>query len=344
MTASSKRQDDPAPCILHPASCVLHPAFSNLLVFVGPTAVGKTALALRLAEAFDGEIVSADSRLFYRGMDIGTAKPTPEERTRVPHHLVDIADPDETVGLAEFQQQATAAIADIHAQGKLPLLVGGTGQYVRAVVQGWRVPRVPPDTSLRAELETQAEREGAESLHARLAQLDPVAAERIAPRNVRRVIRALEVCLATGRPISEQQGHKPPPYRVLQIGLTLARDALYARADARIEAMIAAGLPDEVRRLAEAGYGWELPAMSGLGYVQFKPYFEGQATLEEVAAEIKRATRRFIRHQYNWFRPSDPAIRWFDAAQTDLAEIEAVITAWLETTAGGHTFPGAITR
>jgi len=209
-----------------------------LVTVVGPTAVGKTALSLHLAESLGGEIVSADSRLFYRGMDIGTAKPTPEELARIPHHLVDVADPDETVGLAEFQEQATAAIASIHARGKLPLLVGGTGQYVRAVVEGWRVPRVPPDARLRAEMEAQVERDGAEALHARLARLDPVAAERIDPRNVRRVIRALEVCLITGQPISEQQGKQPPPYRILQIGLTMERAALYARADRRVEAMV----------------------------------------------------------------------------------------------------------
>lgn len=296
-----------------------------LIVIVGPTAVGKTALALYLAETLDGEIVSADSRLFYRGMDIGTAKPKPEDRARIPHHLIDIAAPDETVGLAEFHEQATAAITDIHARGKLPLLVGGTGQYVRAVVEGWRMPRVPPDHDLRVELEAQAEREGAESLHARLAQLDPAAAEKIDPRNVRRVIRALEVCLVTGQPISEQQGREPPPYCIKQIGLTMEREALYARVDERIEAMMAAGLEDEVRRLVEAGYGWEIPAMSGLGYVQFRPYFEEKATLEDVVAEIKRATRRFVRHQYNWFRLNDPAIRWFDASDTVSAEIAKIL-------------------
>ena len=300
-----------------------------LIVIVGPTAVGKTALALHLAETLDGEVVSADSRLFYCGMDIGTAKPKPEERARVPHHLIDIAAPDETVGLAEFHEQATAAITAIHARGKLPLLVGGTGQYVRAVVEGWRVPRVPPDQDLRAELEAQAEREGEGALHARLAQLDPAAAEKIDPRNVRRVIRALEVCLVTGQPISEQQGREPPPYRIKQIGLTMEREALYARADERIEAMMAAGLEDEVRRLVEAGYGWELPAMSGLGYVQFKPCFAGEVVLEDVVVEIKRATRRFIRHQYNWFRLNDPDIQWFDVAEAPPAEVESAIKVWL---------------
>jgi tRNA dimethylallyltransferase len=301
-----------------------------LLVVVGPTAVGKTAFSLRLAESLDGEIVSADSRLLYRRMDVGTAKPTPDERARVPHHLIDIAEPDETVGLAEFQGRAYSAIADIHARGKLPLLVGGTGQYVRAVVKGWCIPRVPPDPALRAELEAQAEQKGARQLHARLAQLDPVAAQRIDPRNVRRVTRALEVCLTTGQPISEQQRKRPLPYRILQIGLTMDRAALYARADRRVEAMMAAGLEGEVRRLVEAGYGWDLPAMSGLGYGQFRPYFEGQITLGEVVTEIKRATRRFIRHQYNWFHLNDPAIRWFDAAVTaEEEEIEGVVREWL---------------
>lgn len=301
-----------------------------LLVIVGPTAAGKTELSLHLAQELGGEVVSADSRLFYRGMDIGTAKPTTEEQARVPHHLLDIAAPDETVGLAEFQEQATVAIADIHARGKLPLLVGGTGQYVRAVVEGWRVPRIPPNPALRARLEAQAEREGASALHAQLTRLDPVAAQRIDPRNVRRLVRALEVCLITGEPISEQQGKQPPPYRILQVGLTMERAALYARVDQRVEGMMTAGLENEVRRLVMAGYGWELPAMSGLGYVQFRTYFENRATLEEVVAEIKQATRRFIRHQYNWFRLVDPAIRWFNVAETTAEEIETAIREWLE--------------
>ncbi len=302
---------------------------TGLLVIVGPTAVGKTALSLYLGERLGGEVVSADSRLFYRGMDIGTAKPTPQERARVPHHLIDIADPDETVGLARFRRMAQEVIAAVHGRGRLPMLVGGTGQYVRAVVEGWSPPAVPPDPRLRAELEAQARREGAEALHARLASLDPEAAARIEPRNVRRVIRALEVCLTTGQPFSAQQLRQPPPYRTLQIGLTMDRAALYARADERVERMMEAGLLEEVRRLLEAGYSWELPAMSGLGYVQFRPYFEGKATLEEVVTEIKRATRRLIRHQYNWFRLNDPHIRWFDVTRTPPEAIEAFVWEWL---------------
>ena len=300
-----------------------------LIAIVGPTAVGKTALALHLAQALEGEIVSADSRQFYRGMDIGTAKPTPAERDRVPHHLVDVADPDETVGLAAFLELAHAAIGDIHARGKLPLLVGGTGQYVRAIVEGWRVPRVPPDPALRAELGVRAERDGTESLYAQLASLDPIAAKRIDPRNVRRVVRALEVTLLTGRPISDQQGKEPPPSRILQVGLTMERAALYARADQRLEGMITAGLADEVRHLVKAGYGWHLPALSGLGYVQFRPYIEGDGSLEEVTVEIRRATRRFIRHQYNWFPSNDRAIRWFDTTEATKEQVEALVRGWL---------------
>ncbi len=300
----------------------------SLLVIVGPTAVGKTAFSLQLAEALGGEIVSADSRLLYRGMDIGTAKPTPEERARVPHHLIDVADPDETVGLAEYQDMAYAAIDAIHGRGKLPLLVGGTGQYVQAVVEGWRIPRVPPHSELRAELEDHAERESCYALHDWLKELDPDAAEDIHPHNVRRIVRALEVCLVSGVPISEQQGKEPPSYHILQIGLTREREALYDRIDHRLEAMLEAGLEEEVRQLREAGYDWDLPAMSAVGYSEFKPYLEGEATLDDVVAAIKHDTRRFVRHQYNWFSLDDLDIRWFNADETSPSEIEAFVRSW----------------
>jgi tRNA dimethylallyltransferase len=250
-----------------------------LVVIVGPTAVGKTALAVRLAEAVGGEIVSADSRQVYRGMDIGTAKATLEELARVPHHLLDVVEPDEALSLAQFQELAYAAIDDITARGRVPFLVGGTGQYVKAVVEGWQVPRVPPDEQLRERLYRQAEEQGAEALHARLQTLDPDAATRIDARNVRRVVRALEVCLLSGRPISEQQAKSPPPYRLLMIGLALPRPVLYRRIDQRVEQMVAAGLEAEVRRLVAAGYGFELPAMSGVGYGQFEPRLAGEASL-----------------------------------------------------------------
>jgi tRNA dimethylallyltransferase len=284
-----------------------------LVVIVGPTAVGKTDLSVHLAQAVNGEVVSADSRQVYRGMNIGTAKATREEQGRAPHHLIDVVDPDQTLGLAQFQELATAAITEITARGRVPLLVGGTGQYVMAVVEGWKIPRVPPDEALRGQLYRQAEKEGTEALHARLRSLDPAAAARIEARNVRRVVRALEVCLLTGEPISEQQGKSLPPYRILILGLSLPRVELYRRIDDRVERMMEAGLEDEVRGLVADGYAFDLPAMSGVGYGQFAPYLAGEATLDEVVGEIKRATRRFVRHQSNWFRQGDARIHWLEA-------------------------------
>lgn len=302
----------------------------RLLAIVGPTAVGKSALALRLAERFHGAIISADSRLIYRGMDIGTAKPAPEERARVPHYLVDILNPDEPFGLAQYQELAYQAIADAHHKGFLPLLVGGTGQYVWAVLEGWSIPRVPPQPALRAELEEQARREGPEALHRRLAELDPTAAARIDPRNVRRVIRALEVCLTAGAPISELQRKNPPPYDTLIIGLQMERAALYARIDARVEQMMAAGLVEEVRGLLAAGYPPDLPAFSSVGYRQIIAYLRGETSLEEAVARIKQDTRRLVHQQSIWFRADDPRIRWFPAE--DYTGVERCVAEWL---AGG---------
>ena len=290
-----------------------------LLAIVGPTAVGKTSLAIALARALAGEIVSADSRQVYRGMDIGTAKPTQAERAAAPHHLIDIVDPDQAFSLANYQDMAGTAIDAIAARGRLPLLVGGTGQYLAAVLQGWRVPRVAPQPELRAALEREAVERGAEGLHARLVQVDPTAAAGIAPTNVRRVIRALEVYQVTGRPISEQQAMQEPPYRSRTLWLTLPAPELYRRIDARVDAMIAAGLLDEVRRLMERGYGWDLPSMSGLGYREFRPYFEGHASLEEVIQRLKYDTHAFARRQPAWFRRL-PAGEQMPADAPDLAE------------------------
>jgi tRNA dimethylallyltransferase len=288
-----------------------------LVALVGPTAAGKTALALALAERLSGrvacEVVSADSRQIYHGMDIATAKPTAAERARLPHHLLDVVWPNESYTLAQYQRDATAAIAAIHARGRLPLLVGGTGLYARAVVDGLAIPAVAPDPALRAALEAEAAAQGAASLHARLAALDPLAAARIAPANVRRVVRALEVCLVTGQPFSAQQGARPTPYRTLLLGLNMERAALYARADARIEAMLAAGLVEETRGLVARGYGWELPAMSSLGYREIGAYLRGEATLQEAIVRFKLATHAYIRRQLTWFRP-DARIAWLNAA------------------------------
>jgi tRNA dimethylallyltransferase len=297
----------------------------DLLVIVGPTAAGKTSLSLDLADVLDGEIISADSRQIYRRMDIGTAKATPAEQARAPHHLIDVVNPDQVLTLAEYQAMAYRTIHEISQRGRLPILVGGTGQYVAAVLEGWRIPEVPPQPELRAQLEAQAAAEGSEALHARLAALDPLAASRIDHRNVRRVIRALEVCLATGQPISELQRKSPPPFDVVRIGLTRPRPVLYERIDRRVEAMSAAGLVDEVQRLVDAGYGWDLPSMTGLGYRQIGQYLRGEATLDEAIALVKKGTRRFVQQQYNWFSLADPKIHWIDpdgtSAEGLLAEL-----------------------
>jgi tRNA dimethylallyltransferase len=280
-----------------------------LLVLVGPTAVGKTALAIALATSLGGEIVSADSRQVYRGMDIGTAKPTVSERAAAPHHLIDVVDPDEEFSLARYQDLATAAITSIAARGRLPILAGGTGQYLAALLEGWQIPRVAPQPVLRAALEREAEQRGAAALHARLAQVDPAAAAGILPTNVRRVIRALEVYELTGQPISEQQAKRPPAYRARTLWLTLPPDELYRRIDARVDAMIGAGLLDELHGLQRRGYGWELPAMSGLGYREFQPYFAGQATLAEAIARLKYDTHAYARRQPGWFRRLPALVR-----------------------------------
>ena len=295
-----------------------------LLLIVGPTAVGKTELAIRLAERLNGEIVSADSRLFYRGMDIGTAKPTPAEQARAPHHLIDVANPDETWSLAMFQQSAHEIIADIHARGRLPLLVGGTGQYVRAVTQGWTPPEVEPDDRLRLVLEKLAEERGKEWLYDRLKAVDPEAAAVIDLRNVRRTIRALEVILTTGHKFSAQRGQADLPYDLLTVGLNRPREELYARVDARIDAMFAAGLLDEVRALLAKGYLPELPSMSGIGYRECCQVVSGQMSEEQARVQMKRITRVFVRRQANWFKESDPNIRWFEAG--DPKVLEKVLT------------------
>lgn len=290
-----------------------------LLVIVGPTAVGKTALSLWLARAIDLEIISADSRQIYRGLDIGTAKATPEEQALVPHHLIDVVDPDQVMSAADFQERAYTAIEAIHERGRLPALVGGTGQWVQAVVEGWSIPRVPPDSDLRAELEALAQTAGGQALYDRLVAVDPAAAAKIHPNNVRRVIRALEVYEKTGVPISEHQAKRGQRFHTLQIGLTMPRELLYERIDRRIDHMMAVGLLDEVRRLVAAGYGLELPAMSGLGYRQMGQFIAGEVSLEEAVALIKKETHRFVRQQFNWFRLDDDRIHWFDLDGAGLA-------------------------
>ena len=303
----------------------------DLIAIVGPTASGKTALGVALARAFSpGEIVGADSRQVYRYMDIGTAKPAAgRERSLVRHHLIDAVDPDQEFSLAQYLELASAALEDIWSRGGQPLLVGGTGQYVWALLEGWKVPRLPPQREVRRALEERAAREGAEALHRELARVDARAAERIDPRNVRRVIRALEVYQASGRPISHWQEKGPPAWETLILGLTCPRDELYRRIDARVDGMIEAGLVEEVRELLARGYGPSLPSMSGIGYGEVCQYLAGELSLEAAVARIKTASHRLARQQGTWFRREDPRIRWLEVGEGAQAEAARLVESEL---------------
>ncbi len=302
-----------------------------LIAIIGPTAVGKTELSLQLAEHFNGEIISSDSRLFYRGMDIGTAKPSVEEMARVPHHLINVSDPDETWSLGQFQKAAAEIIEDIISRGNLPFLVGGTGQYFRSVTEGWLPPEVKADERLRGILEEMKEERGGKWLHDKLTLLDPEAAAKIDHRNVRRTIRALEVILTTGKRFSSQRQQRgESPYNLLTIGLQRERTELYERVDLRIEKMFEAGLLNEVQALLDAGYSPELPSMSALGYRECVAVLNGEMTKDEAIMQMKRITRVFVRRQANWFKNDDASILWFEAGDAGLfIQIEEKIRNWL---------------
>ena len=303
----------------------LHP----VVIVLGPTAVGKTEIALQLAERLEGEIISADSRLFYRGMDIGTAKPSKAEMERVPHHLVDIANPDEVVSLSIFQTIARRAIQEVRERGRLPFLVGGTGQYIRAVIEDWELPRVEPSPVLRETLERWTKEIGTEGLHKRLSVLDPKAAEGIDYRNLRRTIRAMEVILLTGNLFSAQRQRGRPLYQVLQIGLTRPRIELYERIDKRVDAMLEAGLIEEVGFLLGSGYPSDLPSLSAIGYREIIAYLQGKISLEEAIRLIKRSTRILVRRQANWFKEQDPNIHWYRVEPSVADSLEMEIEVWL---------------
>jgi tRNA dimethylallyltransferase len=300
-----------------------------LVVIVGPTAVGKTEIAIELAERLDGEIVSADSRLFYRGMDIGTAKPTPAERERIAHHLIDIANPDEHLSLAVFQRAAWQMIEAVHARGRLPILTGGTGQYVRSVTDTWEIPPVSPDARLRAALETWVGEVGAQGLHNRLSVIDPQAAEKIDWRNLRRTVRALEVIFSTGEKFSAQRSRAELRYPTLQIGLTRPRAELYDRIDERIRSMFQAGLLEEVQRLLDQGYSPELPTLSAIGYREVIDYLSGKHNLAEAETIMRRRTRILVRRQANWFKVEDASIHWFRVGDQTIDKIDVLVSSWL---------------
>lgn len=300
----------------------------KLVVICGPTCTGKTATAVELAARVAGEIIAADSRTVYRFMDIGTAKPTPAQRARAPHHLLDVATPDEVFTVARFRALARRAIDEIRARGTRPLLVGGTGLYIRAVTDDLPIPEVPPRWELRERLE-RAERAEPGGLHRRLSAVDPAAAARIHPHNVRRLIRALEVFETTGTPISTLQQPGRSSGSTIRVGLTIDRATLYQRIEARVDEQIAGGLVNEVRRLLEAGYAVTLPSMQGLGYKEIAAHLQGDATLDEAISTLKRNTRRYAKRQLTWFRV-DPRIRWLDVADQTPPEVAGTIAAMLQ--------------
>ena len=302
----------------------------SLVAIVGPTGIGKSQMAIRLARKFDGEIVSADSRQVYRHMDIGTAKPDSQDRAHIRHHLIDIVDPSQDFSLAQYQALAFDAIRDIQGRDKLPVLVGGSGLYVRAVLEGWRLPEAKPDHELRRHLEKKAADVGHQSLYEELMKVDPAAAQKIDPRNVRRVIRALEVHHQTDTAFSQLQDKKTLPFRSLIIGLTAERKELYRRIDKRVDDMMEQGLVAEVEKLVNMGYDFNLPAMSSIGYKQIALSLRGEISLEDAVQQIKYETHRFARHQYAWFRLNDARIHWFDIAQIQEVGMEALVSRFLE--------------
>ena len=298
----------------------------KLIAVVGATATGKTAASIRLAQQFDGEVVGADSRQVYRYMDIGTAKPTTMEMKAARHHLVDVVDPDEPFSLGNWLDLANEAIEDIWTRGNLPLLVGGTGQYIWALLEGWRVPRVPPQPELREELAAR----DAIDLASELRRVDPEADAYIDPRNVRRVIRALEVQAVTGKPLSYWRTKEPPEFESLVLGLALSRHALYGRIDDRVEQMFEAGLVEEVRGLLHRGYARNVPSMSGIGYRDVCEYLAEEHSLADAIGRTKTGTHRLARHQNSWFKPGDERIRWM-APESDPTE---TVEEWLCSTPG----------
>jgi tRNA dimethylallyltransferase len=301
-----------------------------VVFIVGPTGTGKSDAAVALAPRVGGEIVSGDSMQFYRGMDVGTAKPGPEDRARVPHHMLDIVEPDEAYNVADYHRDATRVIEDIVGRGALPLVVGGSGLYIRSIASRLDLPVAEPDNALREELRAIARRDGPAVLHARLAEVDPESASRIHPNDVKKVIRAIEVHAHSGRPLSEAYSSAPPPtdrWECLMFGLTCEREELYRRLEERCVRMVHSGLVEEVKRLLARGYGPDLQSMQAIGYKEFAAYHGGELPFPEALAAFQRNTRRYAKRQLTWFR-SEPRIRWLDI--TEGAPVEAMAAAVTE--------------
>ncbi len=302
----------------------------DLIAIVGPTGSGKSRLAVALAQTFGGEIVSADSRQFIRYLNIGTAKPSIEERAGVPHHLLDITDPDRDFNLGDYKRLACQTIVDIQSRGRLPILVGGSGLYVWSVLEGWQVPGVQPDTAFRAILEERARIEGGEALYRQLQELDTAAAGRIDPRNVRRVIRALEVRLSQGPVLAGLPSKILPLYRMFVIGLTAERQTLYRRIDLRVDKMIEKGLVEEVRSVLARGFPPDAPGLNSVGYKEAISHLKGELDVTEMADRIKAESHRLVRHQYNWFRLNDRRVHWLDIETEYVTQAKELVAEFLK--------------
>lgn len=303
----------------------------NVLVIIGPTAVGKSSLGVRLSFLFDAEIVSADSRQIYKYMDIGTAKPDKLDLASIPHHLIDEIRPDEDFNLSLFLRKARKAIDDIHKKGKLPILLGGTGQYIWALLEGWQVPAVAPNIELRSTLEKQARIHGNESLYEELIKLDPGIAKHIDKNNIRRLIRAIEKL--KDKNYQAELGNltlrkDPPAYKLKIIGLNLKRETLYKIADNRVDNMIKQGWIEEVENLLLKGYRKELPSLSSIGYIQIIDYLESVTTLDYAIEQTKYKTHSYIRNQDSWFKKNDSRIVWMDA-QYEISDVVNLVNEWL---------------
>ena len=299
----------------------------RLVVLIGPTAVGKTALSLALARRLDAEIISGDSMLFYRGFDIGTAKPTKEERAAVPHHFIDILAPEASFNVMDFQRLAREEIGRIVARGKLPLVVGGTGLYIKSLLEGYVFNETSGDRAYREKLERLAQEKGKAFVHGLLQEADPEAAARLHVNDFRRVVRALEVASLGNEHISEQReaAGGELAYDAYVIGLRRERQALYARIEERVDAMLEAGFADEVRSLLAEGVPRDCPAMKGIGYREMLAYIAGGMDLPLAAAEIKKATRHFAKRQLTWFRKM-PYVHWYAASQGEELLLEKICT------------------
>lgn len=301
----------------------------KVLVIVGPTAVGKTELSLRLAEKLDAEIISADSMQVYRGMDLGTAKATVTEQERIKHHLLDVVDPDQAFNVADYLDLATKALNDLQARDRTPILIGGTGLYIDALLDGFLFPDSTADPKLRAQLQEQADRDP-DSLYQELSKVDPQSAQKLHPNDVRRVIRALEVYQRTGETMSSLQKKKAKekrPYLPLYIGLTRDRSELYERVNMRVDEMLAQGLVEEVRTIL-AKYPKQPTALQALGYKEIVLYLQGQLDLEEASELLKRDTRRYAKRQLSWFR-RNKRIHWFNRSEQQEDEIlNSIFQLW----------------